>query len=127
MKTPVAVISAICLCLVSAAGSLAQEAPVVRDVFARINKERTQQRLKPCTYDKTLEKAAQDRRVWELGLNQLLGLPRCRPSAAREGGLRHGLRPLEAAGPSSPGVSAAAPQPAGRRCGRRVGPASAAA
>jgi uncharacterized protein YkwD len=42
----------------------AQDAPFVKDVFVRINKERTQQRLKPCTYNKTLEKAAQAHAEW---------------------------------------------------------------
>ena len=54
----------LCLCLFAAPAALAQEAPFVRDVFTRINKERTQQRLKPCTYNKTLEKAAQAHAEW---------------------------------------------------------------
>ena len=36
----------------------AQDAPFVRDVFNRINAERKQQGLKPCAYNKTLEKSS---------------------------------------------------------------------
>lgn len=42
----------------------AQDAPFVRDVFARINAERTGHGLKPCTYNKRLEKAAQFHAEW---------------------------------------------------------------
>jgi uncharacterized protein YkwD len=42
----------------------AQDAPFVRDVFGRINAQRKQHALKPCTYDKTLEKAAQAHAEW---------------------------------------------------------------
>lgn len=44
--------------------SLAQEAPFVRDVFQQINKQRTDHRLRPCTYNKKLEKAAQFHAEW---------------------------------------------------------------
>jgi uncharacterized protein YkwD len=44
--------------------SFAQEAPFVRDVFARINAERVQHGLKPCTYNGKLEKAAQFHAEW---------------------------------------------------------------
>jgi hypothetical protein len=39
--------------------AVAQDAPFVRDVFDRINGQRTRNGLKACTYDKTLESAAQ--------------------------------------------------------------------
>lgn len=42
----------------------AQDAPFVRDVFQQINKQRTSHRLKPCTYNKQLEKAAQFHAEW---------------------------------------------------------------
>jgi uncharacterized protein YkwD len=42
----------------------AQEAPFVRDVFHQINKQRTTHSLKPCTYNKKLEKAAQFHAEW---------------------------------------------------------------
>ena len=42
----------------------AQEAGFVRDVFDRINAERIQNGLKPCTYDKKLEKASQFHAEW---------------------------------------------------------------
>lgn len=42
----------------------AQEAPFVRDVFQQINKQRTDHRLKPCTYNKKLESAAQFHAEW---------------------------------------------------------------
>lgn len=48
----------------SPAPILAQEAPFVRDVFRRINRERTSNGLKPCTYNKKLEKAAQFHAEW---------------------------------------------------------------
>ena len=44
--------------------TLAQEAVFVRDVFDRINAERIQNGLKPCTYDKKLEKASQFHAEW---------------------------------------------------------------
>jgi len=44
--------------------SLAQEAPFVRDVFQQINKQRTDHRLRPCTYNMKLEKAAQFHAEW---------------------------------------------------------------
>lgn len=43
---------------------LAQDAPFVRDTFTRINRERVQKGLKPCTYNKTLEKAGQAHAEW---------------------------------------------------------------
>jgi uncharacterized protein YkwD len=42
----------------------AQDAPFVRDVFSRINAQRKHHGLEPCTYDKTLEKAAQAHAEW---------------------------------------------------------------
>lgn len=42
----------------------AQDAPFVRDVFGRINAQRTQHRLTALTYDTTLEKAAQAHAEW---------------------------------------------------------------
>lgn len=42
----------------------AQDAPFVRDIFARINRERVRNGLNPCTYNKTLEKAAQAHAEW---------------------------------------------------------------
>jgi uncharacterized protein YkwD len=42
----------------------AQDAPFVRDVFDRINGQRTPNGLKACTYDQTLEKAAQAHAEW---------------------------------------------------------------
>jgi uncharacterized protein YkwD len=42
----------------------AQDAPFVRDVLSRINTQRKQNGLKTCTYDKTLEKAAQAHAEW---------------------------------------------------------------
>ncbi|MFM8378166.1 MAG: CAP domain-containing protein [Planctomycetia bacterium] len=42
----------------------AQDAPFVRDVFDRINAQRTQHRLTALAYDKTLEKAAQAHAEW---------------------------------------------------------------
>ena len=42
----------------------AQDAPFVRDVFNRINAERKQHGLKPCTYNKTLEKSSQAHAEW---------------------------------------------------------------
>jgi uncharacterized protein YkwD len=44
--------------------SMAEEAVFVRDVFGRINAERIQNGLKPCTYNKTLEKASQFHAEW---------------------------------------------------------------
>ena len=44
--------------------SLAQEAPFVRDVAQRLNQQRVQHGLKPVTYSKTLEKAAQAHAEW---------------------------------------------------------------
>ena len=44
--------------------ALAQEAGFVRDVFDRINSQRIQNGLKPCTYNKTLEKASQFHAEW---------------------------------------------------------------
>ena len=56
----------ICLLVAVAVCSpcLAQEAPFVRDVAQRINNERRQHGLQPCTYNKTLEKAAQAHAEW---------------------------------------------------------------
>jgi uncharacterized protein YkwD len=42
----------------------AQDAPFVRDVFQRINAQRTEHGLKRCTYNKKLEKAAQFHAEW---------------------------------------------------------------
>lgn len=42
----------------------AQDAPFVRNVFVRINKERTAKGLTPCPCNKTLEKAAQGHAEW---------------------------------------------------------------
>jgi len=42
----------------------AQDAPFVRDVFNKINTQRQQHGLKPCTYNKTLEKCAQAHAEW---------------------------------------------------------------
>jgi uncharacterized protein YkwD len=50
--------------LVFPVAAQAQDAPFVRDVFGRINAQRKQHGLKPCTYNKTLEKAAQAHAEW---------------------------------------------------------------
>jgi len=42
----------------------AQDAPFIRDVFGRINAQRKQHGLEPCTYDRTLQKAAQAHAEW---------------------------------------------------------------
>lgn len=42
----------------------AQEAPFVRDVFQRINAQRSQTGLRPCVYSETLGKAAQAHAEW---------------------------------------------------------------
>jgi len=58
---------ALLLLLIAAAIPLtasAQEASFVRDVFQQINKQRTTHSLKPCTYNKQLEKAAQFHAKW---------------------------------------------------------------
>jgi uncharacterized protein YkwD len=44
--------------------ALAQEAGFVRDVFDRINAQRIQNGLKPCTYNKKLENASQFHAEW---------------------------------------------------------------
>jgi uncharacterized protein YkwD len=44
--------------------AVAQDAPFVRDVFDRINGQRTRNGLKACTYDKKLESAAQAHAEW---------------------------------------------------------------
>lgn len=44
--------------------AVAEDAPFVRDVFNRINGQRTRNGLKACTYDKTLESAAQAHAEW---------------------------------------------------------------
>ena len=51
----------IAVCCVPCQG---QDAPFVRDVFGRINRERAQHGLQPCSYNKTLEKAAQAHAEW---------------------------------------------------------------
>ena len=50
--------------LVAGRAASAQDAPFVRDVFQRINAQRTQHGLEPCAYDKKLEKAAQFHAEW---------------------------------------------------------------
>ena len=59
-------VSILCLSAVFAVPqhSLAQEAPFVRDVFQQINKQRSNSRLRPCTYNKKLEVAAQFHAEW---------------------------------------------------------------
>lgn len=66
MKTTRRVLLALaCLCVgVAEAIAVAQEAPFVRDVFDRINAQRVQHGLKPCTYNKKLEKASQFHAEW---------------------------------------------------------------
>jgi len=49
----------------------AQDAPIARDVFTRINKERTAKGLKPCSYNTTLEKAAQAHAEWMARNNKM--------------------------------------------------------
>jgi uncharacterized protein YkwD len=49
----------IALLMLVATTASAQDAPFVRDVFNRINGQRTRNGLKACTSDKTLESAAQ--------------------------------------------------------------------
>lgn len=70
---------------VMAMSAVAQEAPFVRDVFGRINAQRRQQGLKPCTYDKTLEKAAQAHAEWMARTRQMehLQSPPTSPEAHR--------------------------------------------
>jgi uncharacterized protein YkwD len=57
-------LSFIALSWCAAAPAIAQDAPFVRDVFGRINAQRKQHGLKTCTYNKTLEKAAQAHAEW---------------------------------------------------------------
>ena len=66
MKTARRVLLALaCLCVgVAESIAVAQEAPFVRDVFDRINAQRVQHGLKPCTYNKKLEKASQFHAEW---------------------------------------------------------------
>jgi uncharacterized protein YkwD len=62
MKSPRLVV-AVLVALMGLTAS-AQDAPFVKDVVVRINTERTHHRLKPCTYNKVLEKAAQAHAEW---------------------------------------------------------------
>ena len=66
MKTTRRVLLALaCLCVgVAESIAVAQEAPFVRDVFDRINAQRVQHGLKPCTYNRKLEKASQFHAEW---------------------------------------------------------------
>jgi uncharacterized protein YkwD len=66
MKTARRVLLALaCLCVgVAESIAVAQEAPFVRDVFDRINAQRVQHGLKPCTYNNKLEKASQFHAEW---------------------------------------------------------------
>lgn len=61
-RSPAFIVVAGCTLFCSAAS--AQEATFVRDVFARINAQRVQRGLPPCTYNKTLEKAGQAHAEW---------------------------------------------------------------
>jgi uncharacterized protein YkwD len=63
--SPRMLVAVLCLCFVLAGrDAVAQEAPFVRDVFDRINAERIQNGLQPCTYNKKLERASQFHAEW---------------------------------------------------------------
>jgi uncharacterized protein YkwD len=51
-------------CILMAANAAAQEVSFVRDVAQRLNQQRIQHRLRPLTYNGTLEKAAQQHAEW---------------------------------------------------------------
>ncbi len=51
-------------CIMAPLPALAQEAGFVRDVFDRINAQRLQNGLQPCTYSKKLQKASQFHAEW---------------------------------------------------------------
>lgn len=51
-------------CIMAPQPASAQEVGFVRDVFDRINAQRIQNGLKPCTYSKKLEKASQFHAEW---------------------------------------------------------------
>lgn len=51
-------------CILAPLPAPAQEAGFVRDVFERINAQRIRNGLKPCTYNKKLEKASQFHAEW---------------------------------------------------------------
>ena len=64
MRLLLSAVTCVAAALTLAESAHAQEAPFVRDVFVRINRHRTQNGLKPCAYNKVLEKAAQRHAEW---------------------------------------------------------------
>jgi uncharacterized protein YkwD len=55
---------ALLACITASLPAAAQEAGCIRDIFDRINAQRIQNGLKPCNYNKKLEKASQFHAEW---------------------------------------------------------------